>query len=35
MFIKFKYDINSLDKETMNKKSKEADRVLEYMSQNY
>jgi C4-dicarboxylate-specific signal transduction histidine kinase len=32
MFIKFKYDINSLDKETMNKKSKEADRVLEYMS---
>jgi len=32
MFIKFKYDLNSLDKETMDKKSKEADRVLEYMS---
>lgn len=32
MFIKFKYEINALDKETMNKKSKEADRVLEYMS---
>ena len=32
MFIKFKYDLNSLDKETMDKKSKEADKVLEYMS---
>ena len=32
MFIKFKYDLNTLDKETMDKKSKEADKVLEYMS---
>ncbi len=32
MFIKFKYSIDALDKETMDKKSKEADRVLEYMS---
>ncbi len=32
MFIKFKYSINALDVETMNKKSKEADEVLEYMS---
>ena len=32
MFIKFKYEMNALDKETMDKKSKEADRVLEYMS---
>lgn len=32
MFIKFKYNIDALDKETMEKKSKEADKVLEYMS---
>ena len=32
MFIKFKYSINALDIETMDKKSKEADKVLEYMS---
>lgn len=32
MFIKFKYDINSLDKEMMEKKAQEADKVLEYMS---
>lgn len=32
MFIKFKYSINALDKETMEKKSQEADRVLEFMS---
>ena len=32
MFIKFKYSINALDSETMQKKSQEADRVLEYMS---
>lgn len=32
MFIKFKYEMDALDKETMEKKSKEADRVLEYMS---
>ena len=32
MFIKFKYSIDALDKETMDKKSKEADKVLEYMS---
>jgi C4-dicarboxylate-specific signal transduction histidine kinase len=32
MFIKFKYDLNSLDKETMEKKAQEADKVLEYMS---
>lgn len=32
MFIKFKYSINALDGETMETKSKEADKVLEYMS---
>ncbi|PWE24566.1 sensor histidine kinase, partial [Aliarcobacter skirrowii] len=32
MLIKLKYDKNSLDKETMQKKSKEANMVLEYMS---
>lgn len=32
MFIKFKYSINALDSETMQRKSQEADRVLEYMS---
>ena len=32
MFIKFKYSINALDSETMEKKSQEADIVLEYMS---
>jgi two-component system C4-dicarboxylate transport sensor histidine kinase DctB len=32
MFIKFKYSINALDSQTMEKKSQEADRVLEYMS---
>jgi two-component system, NtrC family, C4-dicarboxylate transport sensor histidine kinase DctB len=32
MFIRFKYNIGALDKETMEKKSKEADKVLEYMS---
>jgi len=32
MFIKFKYDLNALDSQTMDKKSKEATQVLEYMS---
>ena len=32
MFIKFKYSINALDDHTMETKSKEADKVLEYMS---
>ncbi len=32
MFVKFKYNIGQLDEETMNKKSKEAEIVLEYMS---
>ena len=32
MFIKFKYNMDQLDDETMEKKSKEADAVLEYMS---
>ena len=32
MFIKFKYSINALDDHTMQTKSKEADKVLEYMS---
>lgn len=32
MFIKFKYSINALDDYTMETKSKEADKVLEYMS---
>jgi signal transduction histidine kinase len=32
MFIKFKYSINALDEQTMETKSKEADKVLEYMS---
>ena len=32
MFIKFKYSINALDSQTMEKKSQEADSVLEYMS---
>jgi C4-dicarboxylate-specific signal transduction histidine kinase len=32
MFIKFKYNMGQLDEELMKKKSKEADRVLEYMS---
>jgi len=32
MYIKFKHSINALDDETMQQKSKEADRVLEYMS---
>lgn len=32
MFIKFKYNMGQLDDETMNKKSKEAETVLEYMS---
>ena len=32
MFIKFKYSIDALDSETMQKKSQEADKVLEYMS---
>lgn len=32
MFLKFKYNIDALDKETMEKKSQEANRVLEYMS---
>ncbi|MFV0563265.1 cache domain-containing protein [Malaciobacter mytili] len=32
MFIKFKYNMNSLDKETMDQKSQEAERVLDYMS---
>ena len=32
MYIKFKHSINALDDETMIKKSKEADTVLEYMS---
>ena len=32
MFIKFKYSINALDEHTMQTKSKEADKVLEYMS---
>jgi len=33
MFIKLKYDLNLLDSKTMQKKSKEATKVLEYMSQ--
>ena len=33
MFIKFKYSINALDSKTMDQKSLEADRVLEFMSQ--
>lgn len=33
MFIKFKHSIGALDNETMNKKSNEADIVIEYMSQ--
>ncbi|RBQ29145.1 cache domain-containing protein [Aliarcobacter vitoriensis] len=33
MFIKFKYDLNALDSQTMDKKSNEATKVLEYMSQ--
>ncbi len=32
MFIKFKYSIGALDEKTMEIKSKEADKVLEYMS---
>ena len=32
MFIKFKYSIGALDENTMETKSKEADKVLEYMS---
>ena len=32
MYIKFKHSINALDDKTMQKKSEEADRVLEYMS---
>ncbi|RXJ87193.1 ATP-binding protein [Arcobacter sp. CECT 8985] len=32
MFIKFKYNLNALDKETMDQKSLEAEKVLEYMS---
>ncbi len=32
MFVKFKYSINALDSETMEKKFQEADIVLEYMS---
>ncbi|MFY9088038.1 cache domain-containing protein [Arcobacter aquimarinus] len=32
MFIKFKFDLNALDSQTMDKKSKEATQVLEYMS---
>ena len=32
MFIKFKHSINSLDKETMEKKLSEADKVLDFMS---
>ena len=32
MFIKFKYSIGALDEKTMETKSKEADKVLEYMS---
>ena len=32
MFIKFKFDLNTLDSQTMDKKSKEATQVLEYMS---
>ena len=32
MFIKFKYSIGALDENTMEIKSKEADKVLEYMS---
>lgn len=32
MYIKFKHSINALDDETMVKKSKEADKVLDYMS---
>jgi signal transduction histidine kinase len=32
MFIKFKHSIKALDNETMDIKSKEADKVLEYMS---
>ncbi len=33
MFIKFKHSIGALDEKTMNDKSKEADLVIEYMSQ--
>lgn len=33
MNIKFKYSINTLDEKTMEEKSKEADKVLEFMSQ--
>ncbi|QKF58547.1 cache domain-containing protein [Aliarcobacter lanthieri] len=33
MFIKFKYDLDALDKKTMQIKSNEATKVLEYMSQ--
>ena len=33
MNIKFKYSINALDEKTMEEKSKEADKVLEFMSQ--
>jgi len=32
MYIKFKHSINALDDETMQQKSKEADKVLEFMS---
>jgi len=33
MYIKFKYSINALDSKTMEQKSLEADKVLEFMSQ--
>jgi len=32
MFIRFKHSMNALDEQTMEKKAKEADKVLEYMS---
>lgn len=32
MFIRFKYSVNALDKKTMDTKSIEADKVIEYMS---
>ncbi|WP_258239495.1 cache domain-containing protein [Arcobacter sp. LA11] len=32
MFVKFKYSMGQLDEDMMNQKSKEAERVLEYMS---
>ena len=32
MYIKFKHSINVLDSDTMNQKTKEADKVIEYMS---